>query len=88
MMLTVCKVLARNRHMQRLVVFADKGLLSIDNLDELASINLLSGMALEFVLAVLGRRYKEFVELLQPVHEAAAEEAGETIAQALGRGTT
>ncbi len=86
MMPTVRKVLARYPHIQRLVMVADRGLLSIDNLDELASITLPSGKPLEFILAVPGRRYNEFVELLQPVHEAAAEETGETIAQASWQG--
>ena len=86
MLPTVRQVLARYPHIQRLVMVADRGLLSIDNLDELASITLPSGKPLEFILAVPGRRYNEFVELLQPVHEAAVEEAGETIAQASWQG--
>jgi len=86
MMPTVRKVLARYPHIQRLVMVADRGLLSIDNLDELASITLPSGKPLEFILAVPGRRYNEFVELLRPVHGAAAEEAGETIAQSSWQG--
>jgi len=43
MLPTVRKVLARYPHIQRLVMVADRGLLSIDNLDELASITLPSG---------------------------------------------
>jgi transposase len=86
MLPTVRKVLARYPHIQRLVMVADRGLLSIDNLDELASITLPSGKPLEFILAVPGRRYNEFVELLQPVHEAAANQPGETIAQASWQG--
>jgi len=86
MLPTVRQVLARYPHIQRLVMVADRGLLSIDNLDELASITLPSGKPLEFILAVPGRRYNEFVELLQPVHEAAANQSGETIAQASWQG--
>jgi len=86
MLPTVRKVLARYPHIQRLVMVADRGLLSIDNLDELASITLPSGKPLEFILAVPGRRYNEFVELLQPVHEAAADQSGETIAQVSWQG--
>jgi transposase len=46
-------------------VVADRGLLSLDNIDELGKIKLPSGQALEFILAVPGRRYGEFVEVLQ-----------------------
>ena len=61
---TVQKVLARYTHIKRLVLVADRGLLSVDNLDELGTIVLPSGQALEFILAVPGRRYGEFVETL------------------------
>jgi transposase len=44
---------------------ADRGLLSLDNIDELGKIKLPSGQALEFILAVPGRRYGEFVDVLQ-----------------------
>jgi transposase len=71
MLPTVRKVLARYPHIRRLVMVADRGLLSVDNLADLASITLPSGQPLEFVLAVPGRRYGEFVELLQPLHDAA-----------------
>ena len=59
------KVLARFSHIKRLIVVADRGLLSLDNIDELGKIKLPSGQALEFILAVPGRRYGEFVEVLQ-----------------------
>jgi hypothetical protein len=39
-------------------------LLSLDNMDELAKVKLASGQALEFILAVPGRRYGEFVDIL------------------------
>jgi transposase len=52
---TVRKVLARCPHIRRLVMVADRGLLSVDNLDELAAIALPSGQPLEFILAVPGR---------------------------------
>jgi transposase len=59
------KVLSRFGHIKRLIVVADRGLLSLDNIDELGKIKLPSGQALEFILAVPGRRYGEFVEVLQ-----------------------
>jgi transposase len=81
MLPTVRKVLARYPHIRRLVMVADRGLLSVDNLAELTSITLPSGQALEFILAVPGRRYGEFVELLGPLHDAAAEHSRETITE-------
>ena len=86
MLPTVRKVLARYPHIRRLVMVADRGLLSVDNLAELTSITLPSGKALEFILAVPGRRYGEFVELLGPLHDAAAEHHGETITEAKWEG--
>jgi transposase len=62
---TLKKVLNRFSHIKRLIVVADRGLLSLDNIDELGKIKLPSGQALEFILAVPGRRYGEFVEVLQ-----------------------
>jgi len=79
MLPTVRKVLSRYPHIRRLVMVADRGLLSVDNLADLARISLPSGQPLEFVLAVPGRRYGEFVELLQPLHDAAADT--ETVAE-------
>ena len=81
MLPTVRKVLAHYPHIRRLVMVADRGLLSVDNLAELTSITLPSGQALEFILAVPGRRYGEFVELLGPLHDAAAEHSRETITE-------
>ena len=62
---TLKKVLARFAHIKRLIVVADRGLLSLDNMEELAKIKLSGGQALEFILAVPGRRYGEFTEVLQ-----------------------
>jgi transposase len=57
-------VLARFAQIKRLIVVADRGLLSLDNMDELSKMKLPSGQALEFILAVPGRRYGEFVDIL------------------------
>jgi transposase len=65
LMPTLKKVLTRFGHIKRLIVVADRGLLSLDNIDELGKIKLPSGQALEFILAVPGRRYGEFVDVLQ-----------------------
>ena len=64
----VKKVMERLPNLRRLILVADRGLLSLDNLDELQAIHLNSkggkGQALEFIIAVPGRRYAEFADLL------------------------
>jgi hypothetical protein len=52
---------------RRVVLVADRGLLSLDNLEQLQSLKVRGGQPLEFVLAVPGRRYAEFDELLEPL---------------------
>ena len=63
------KVMERFPALRRLILVADRGLLSLDNLDELRKLTLPSGHALEFILAVPGRRYSEFTELLDPLQK-------------------
>lgn len=79
---TLRKVLARFPHIRRLIVVADRGLLSLDNIDELSKVEVAGGQALEFILAVPGRRYADFEEILRPLHaqasQAAVEFVGET----------
>ncbi|WP_189535020.1 IS1634 family transposase [Paludibacterium paludis] len=60
---------------KRVIAIADRGLLSTDNLTELQSITLPSGQPLEFILAVPGRRYADFVELLTPFQSDCCEPA-------------
>ncbi len=82
LMPTLKKVLARFGHIKRLIVVADRGLLSLDNIDELGKITLpnsAGGQALEFILAVPGRRYSEFVEVLQDFQAKAAKAEQEII---------
>jgi transposase len=86
MLPTVRKVLARYPHIRRLVIVADRGLLSVDNLAELTRITLPNAQPLEFVLAVPGRRYGEFVELLEPLHAAAGTADGQTITESRWKG--
>lgn len=76
---TLKTVLDRFPSIRRVVLVADRGLLSLDNLDALSEIRLESGEPLEFVLAVPGRRYTEFVELLRPFHDERCAEAKEEI---------
>lgn len=86
---TIKKVMARLPHLRRLVLVADRGLLSLDNLEALQSIRLSprpgqttsQAQALEFIIAVPGRRYGEFTGLLAPLQaqwtQATAEMTGE-----------
>jgi len=65
------KVMARFP-IQRVIAVADRGLLSLGNLEELQGMTTPGGQPLEFILAVPGRRYHEFVELLEPINSQAA----------------
>ena len=78
---TLEKVLARFGHIRRLIVVADRGLLSLDNIDELGKITLPDGQALEFILAVPGRRYGEFADILRDFQARAANATEEVIEQ-------
>ena len=64
------KVMARFA-IERVVAVADRGLLSLHNLEELQAMRLPNGRPLEFILAVPGRRYGEFVDLLAPINSEA-----------------
>lgn len=69
---------------KRVIAVADRGLLSTDNLADLQTITLPGGGVLEFILAVPGRRYGDFVDLLAPIHtrlcaQAKEEVLGETV---------
>ena len=57
---------------KRIIAVADRGLLSIDNLTDLQAMKLPNGNPLEFILAVPGRRYSEFVDLLTPLQAQCA----------------
>jgi transposase len=83
---TLRKVLARFPHILRLIVVADRGLLSLDNLEELGKIKLPSDQALEFILAVPGRRYGEFTEVLEAVQLKAAAATQEIIEETRWQG--
>jgi len=82
LMPTLQKVLKRFGHIKRLIVVADRGLLSLDNIDELGKIKLPSGQPLEFILAVPGRRYGEFVDVLQAFQGRATKAEQELIEEA------
>ena len=64
---------------KRVIAVADRGLLSTDNLATLQEIALPGGNKLEFILAVPGRRYSDFVELLEPFHSEQCASAKEEV---------
>ena len=69
---------------RRIVLVADRGLLSLDNLAQLQAMKVGGAKAanvrpLEFILAVPGRRYAEFTELLQPLHDGQCANATEEV---------
>ena len=57
---TLQTVLKRYPTIRRLILIADRGLLSLDHLEALSAIRLDHGQPLELILAVPGRRYHEF----------------------------
>lgn len=79
---TLKKVLARFPLIRRLVLVADRGLLSLDNIEALTQLKVADDRPLEFILAVPGRRYAEFVELLQPMAQQAAQATDEIVTEA------
>lgn len=72
---TLRTVLERFPSVRRLILVADRGLLSLDNLEALQAIRLPSGQGLEFIIAVPGRRYHEFAPLLETFHDTACRTA-------------
>ena len=63
----------RNYPVQRIILVADRGLLSVGNLATLDALKVADG-PLEYIVAVAGRRYAEFVQVLaemQPLCVAA-----------------
>ncbi|AWB33048.1 IS1634 family transposase [Orrella marina] len=55
---------------QRLIVVADRGLLSMETLEQLKALKV-KDRPLEFIMAVPGRRYGEFEPILSALHEDA-----------------
>jgi transposase len=76
---TLTTVLERFPKVRRLILVADRGLLSLDNLEALQAIRLANGQALEFIIAVPGRRYHEFSALLGDFHRQRCATATEEV---------
>lgn len=74
---TLEKVLARYP-IKRVVLVADRGLLSLDNLEAIRQIQV-GGQPLEFILAVPARRYGEFDALLSSFHQQTCQSATEEV---------
>lgn len=83
---TLKTVLERFPSIRRVVLVADRGLLSLDNLEALSEIRLESGEPLEFVLAVPGRRYSDFAELLDAFPVPCADAGQEIVRELPWRG--
>jgi transposase len=79
---TLKKVLARYPHIRRLIVVADRGLLSLDNIEALGELRLTGDQPVEFILAVPGRRYGEFEEILAPFQAKAGQAEAEIVDEA------
>jgi transposase len=76
---TLERLLQRYPHVRRLVVVADRGLLSLDNLQMLGELKLPGDRKLEFILAVPGRRHGDFAPLLAPLQAKSEAATGELI---------
>ena len=75
----VIETIVKRFPIKRVIAVADRGLLSTDNLADLQAIYLPAGGQLEFILAVPGRRYGDFVELLGPFHAAQCDGARQEV---------
>lgn len=67
-LLPTIETVVKRFNVGRVVLVADRGLLSLDNLEALSAVRI-EGRPLEFILAVPGRRYGEFDDLLKAFHE-------------------
>ena len=78
-LLPMIEATIKRYRLKRVILIADRGLLSLDNLTAVESLKSASGEPIEYVLAVPGRRYGEFAELVGAV--SFAEGVGETLWQ-------
>ena len=62
---SMLKTVLQRFPVQRVILVADRGLLSLDNIEELTSLADQGGRRLEFILAVPARRYADLVEAFQ-----------------------
>lgn len=83
---TLEKVLGRYPHIKRLIVVADRGLLSLDNIEQLGKLKVAGDRPLEFILAVPGRRYAEFTRILEDFQAKASQAQAEVVDEARWQG--
>ena len=76
---TTLETVMQRFEIRRVIAVADRGLLSIDNLNELKGMTTPSGEPLEFILAVPNHRYNDFEKLLSPLHEEHCPQAKQEI---------
>jgi len=69
--------------LKRVVVVADRGMLSLDNVDVLEALGREQELAVDYILAVPGRRYGEFTERMATCHPPLAAQAEETLEEAV-----
>jgi transposase len=75
--------LAKRFPIRRLVLVADRGMISFDNLEELETIELSRGRKVEYILAVPARRYREMTKDLGTLHQELLTESRKLKAEAL-----
>lgn len=63
-LVAMIEAVTREFPVQRVVLIADRGLLNLDNLAAIEGMQTARGKPLEYILAVPGRRYGEFAEVL------------------------
>lgn len=73
-LLPTIETVVKRFNVSRVVLVADRGLLSLDNLAALSAVRI-EGRPLEFILAVPGRRYGEFDALLKAFHQTHCQDA-------------
>lgn len=75
---TIQRILSRYP-IRRVVLVADRGLLSLDNLEEIRSLKVSEDQPLEFILAVPARRHGDFDEILADFHHQQCQQAEEEV---------
>ena len=66
--------LLKRFRLERVVVVADRGMLSLDNVDTLEALGKELGLRVDYILAVPGRRYGEFTGLMEQLHPVLVEQ--------------
>lgn len=66
--------LLKRFRLERVVVVADRGMLSLDNVDTLEVLGKELGLRVDYILAVPGRRYGAFTGLMEKLHPVLVEQ--------------